>query len=97
MIRPAKIATILMKAKKIVGRSQYRKKEEAKTVIFWFEKKNTKGGKHIAPIDFAEHLKKSDVPVNSKVYYGPFLRNGLYERHCYISKSRWNVQYLEVC
>ena len=39
MIRAAKIATILMKAEKLVGRSQYRNKEEAKTVIFWFEKK----------------------------------------------------------
>ena len=51
-------------------------------------KRHIKGGKHIAPMDFAEYLRKSDVSENSKVYYGRFLRNGLHERHCYISKSR---------
>ena len=30
-------------------------------------------------MDFAEHLRKSDVSENSKVYYGRFLRNGLHE------------------
>ena len=47
-------------------------------------------------MDFVKHRRKWDVSENSKVYYGPFLRNGLHER-CYISKGRWDVQYLEVC
>ena len=54
-----------------------------------------KGEKHIAPMDFAEHLKKSYVSEDRKVYYGPFLQNGLHERYCYISESRWKSQYLE--
>ena len=33
--------------------------------------------KDIAPMDFAEHLRKSDVSGNSKVYWN--------ERYCYIS------------
>ena len=45
-----------------------------------------KGEKHIAPMVFAEYLRKSDVPENSEVYYS--LRNGLHESYCYISKSR---------
>ena len=51
----------------------------------------------MAPMDFAKFLRKSDVLENSKVYYGWFLRNGLHERYCYISKSRWDVQYLDFC
>ena len=77
-----------MKAKnKLVVRS----KEEAKNVMFWLEKKHIKGGKHIAPMDFAEYLRKSDVSDNNKIYYGQFLRNGLHERDFCISKSRENV------
>ena len=30
-------------------------------------------------MNFAEHLRKSDVSENSKVYYGRFVRNGLHE------------------
>ena len=30
-------------------------------------------------MNFAEDFKKSDASENSKVYYGRFLRNGLYE------------------
>ena len=30
-------------------------------------------------MNFAEDFKKSDVSENSKVYYGRFLRNRLYE------------------
>ena len=40
-------------------------KEEAKNVI--------------TPMNFAEHLRKSDVSENSKVYHGRFLQNGLDE------------------
>ena len=39
-------------------------------------------------MDFSEHPRKSDVSENSKVYYGQFLRNGLHERCCHISKSK---------
>ena len=39
-------------------------------------------------MDFAERLRKSDVSENSTVYYGRFLRYGLHERCCYISKIR---------
>ena len=43
-------------------------------------------------------VRKLDVSENSKVYYyGRFLENGLHEWYCYISKSRWDVQYLEAC
>ena len=42
-------------------------------------------------MDFAKYLGKSDFQRNvyygRKVYYGRFLRNGLHERYCYISKS----------
>ena len=30
-------------------------------------------------MNFAEHLRKSDVSENSKVYYGRFVQNGLHE------------------
>ena len=30
-------------------------------------------------MNFAEHLRKSDVSEDSKVYYGRFIRNGLHE------------------
>ena len=39
-------------------------------------------------MDFAEHLRKSDVSENSQVYYGRFLRNELYKSYCYSSESR---------
>ena len=58
-------------------------KEDAK-IMFW-SKKNGSNLKNIS--DFSE---------NSKVSYGRFKRNGLHERYWYISKSRWDVQYLEV-
>ena len=32
---------------------------------------------------FVEHLRKSDVSENTKVYYGRLLRYGLHERYCY--------------
>ena len=41
----------------------------------------------MAPMDFAEYLRKSGASENSEVY--------LNERYCYISKSRQDVQYLE--
>ena len=37
-------------------------------------------------MDFAEHLRKSDVSENSKVYYDQLLRYELHETYCYISK-----------
>ena len=55
-----------------------------------FDKKgHINSEKYITPMDFAEHLIKSDVSEkSSKVYYGRFLRNGLHEKYCYISKRR---------
>ena len=66
---------------------KHRNKKQAKNVMIK-KKRHIKGEKHIAQMDFAKYLRKSDVSENSKVYYGQFLRNGLHERHCYISKSR---------
>ena len=40
------------------------------------QKKSYQRWKNIAPMDFAEYLKKSDVSRNRKIYYGGFLRNG---------------------
>ena len=37
-------------------------------------KRHIKGGKHIAPMDFADYLWKWDVLENSKVYYGRFYK-----------------------
>ena len=61
------------------------------------KKWDIKDEKHIAPMDFEECLKKSDVSENSKIYYRQFLRNELHTRYYYIRKSRCDVQYLEVC
>ena len=66
-------------------------------MLFFDAKRHIKGEKQIDSMGFAEHLRKLDVSENSKVYYGRFLRNGLHERYCYVSKSRCDVQYLEVC
>ena len=47
-------------------------------------------------MDFAEHLRTSDVSENSKVYY----MVDFYETDFMKgigSKSRWDIQYLEVC
>ena len=60
------------------------------------QKKTYQSWKRHCSNGFCRILRKSVVSRNSKVYYGRFLRNGLHERHCYISKSRSNVQYLEV-
>ena len=50
-------------------------------MLFLIRKRHIKGGEHIAPMDFAEYLRKSEVSENSKVYYCQFLRNGFHERH----------------
>ena len=54
-------------------------------MLLLIRKRHIKGGKHIAPMDFAEYLRKSDVSENGKVYYGRFLRNGLHERHFFFT------------
>ena len=41
------------------------------------KKWHIKSEKYITPMDFAEHLRKSDVSESNKVYYGKFLRYGL--------------------
>ena len=57
-------------------------------LCFDYRERHIKGGKHIAPGEFAEYLRKSDVLENNKIYYGRFLRNRPHEKHCYINKSR---------
>ena len=57
-------------------------------LCLYLSKRHIKGEHHITQMDFAEHLRKSDVSESSKDYYGRFLRNGLHERYFYISKSR---------
>ena len=52
------------------------------------KKRHIKGEKYITPIDFSENFRKSEVSENIKVSSGRFLQTGLYERYCYISKSR---------
>ena len=46
-----------------------------------------KGEKRINPIAFEEYLGTLENSLIT-VYYGQFLRNKLYKRYCYISKSR---------
>ena len=60
-----------MKTKnKLVDRSIAIKEEPKNTLRYVFiKKRHIKGEKHITPMDFAEHLRKSDVSENSKVYY----------------------------
>ena len=43
------------------------------------KKRHIEGEKNITPMNFPEHLRKSDVLENSKVYYGWFLQKGLHE------------------
>lgn len=74
--------------------SAEKKKEEAKNVVFWLKQRHMKGEKHIVQINFAEYLRKWDVFREHQSFYGRFLKNGLHEMY-YISKSRWEVQYLE--
>ena len=81
LIETAKITTIMKAKNKLVVQSSTK-------YYVLIRKRDIKSGKHIAPMDFAEYLRKSGVSESSKVYYGRFLRNGLHERHCYISKSR---------
>ena len=57
-------------------------------MLLW-SKKYIKGEKHIDPMNFAFQ--------GIANFRGKFLPNGLPERYWYISKSRWDVQYLEVC
>ena len=84
----AKITINIFESKKQVGRLKHINKKEAKNVMIRFAKKNIKGEKHIAQMDFAEYLRKSDVSGNRKAYYSRFLRYGFHERYCYISKGR---------
>ena len=55
---------------------------------FILKLRHIKGEKHVAQMDFAKYLRKSEVSENSKVYYDRFLRNELHERYCYISIRR---------
>ena len=83
-----------MKTKTLVIRSISIKEEVKYTVLI--KKDISKVKKKITPMDFAVHLRKLDVSENSKVSYGRIFWNWLYEKYCYVSKSRWNVQHPEV-
>ena len=84
----AEITINIFESKKSVGRLKHRNKKEAKNVMIRVGKRNIKGEKHIAQMDFAEYLRISDVSENSKAYYSRFLRYGFHEKYCYISKCR---------
>ena len=73
-----------MKTKGKVGRSKHSNKRRNKKYYALIKKRHTKSEKYITPMDFAEHLRKSDFWENRKVYDGPLLRNGLQDRYCYI-------------
>ena len=78
MIVTVKNITILfffLKAKNELVVRSMEIKEEAKNVMILVKKRHIKGEKHIAPMDFGEYLRKSDVSENSKFYYRRFLRN----------------------
>ena len=76
----AKITTIIIfESKKCVSRLKYRnKKKKVENVMFYF-KRDISNNKHVAPMDFAEYIRKSEGSENNEVYYGRFLRNGLLE------------------
>ena len=42
------------------------------------QKRHIKCKKYIPSMDFAKHLRKSDVSEKSKVYYGQFLQDRLH-------------------
>ena len=78
---PTKMTTVIIfESKKYVSRSKHSNKE-VENVMFQL-KKVISNKKHIAQMDFAEYLRKSEGSENSKVYYGRLLRNGLHERYC---------------
>ena len=76
-----------MKAKnKLVVRSiEIKKREKIHVLIFKISYMKEK--KDIAPMNFTEYRRKLGVSENSKVYWN--------ERNCYVSKSRWDEQYLK--
>ena len=79
---------------KISWSLKYINKRRSEKCYALIRKRYIKGGKHIASMDFGEYLRKSDVSENSNfIMVERFLRNGLHERHCYIGKSEWDVQY----
>ena len=57
-----------------------KKKKKGKMPCFDLKVNIWKVKKHIAPMDFVEYPRKTDVSENREVYYGRFLGNGLHER-----------------
>ena len=56
--------------------------QEAKGAIciyIFISKKTIQRWKYITPMEFAKHLRKSDVSEKSTIYYGQFLWNGLHD------------------
>ena len=65
-----------------------RSEEGAKNVVLIGKKDISKVENTLLQWILQINLRKLDVSENIKVYYDRFLRNGLHERPCYISKSR---------
>ena len=87
MIKTAKTTKNLnLESKKQVDCSKHKNKRKGKKCYVLIKKRHMKGEKQIAPMDFAEYLRKSDFSENSKICY--LLQNGLHERHWYFIKSR---------
>ena len=89
VIETTKITRILLsESKRWIGHSKHRnKKKNWKIFCFDFLKKHIREKNGVAPMDFQEYYRKSGVTENSNIYWN--------ERYCYVSKSRWSVQYLE--
>ena len=47
-------------------------------IYIYISKKKIQRWKYITPMEFAKHLRKSDVSEKSTIYYGQFLWNGLH-------------------
>ena len=92
MIEAVKL-TIIFFWKQEISSKQSNKGRSKKCYVL-IKKMHIKVKTFIIPMNFVEHLRKSNVSENSKVYYGRLLRYRLYERYCYINKSRWDVQCL---
>ena len=58
--------------------------------MFWSKKRYIKGEKWFTPVDFGEHLRKSDVSENSKDSYEMYFMKGI----VILVKNIWDVQYL---
>ena len=67
MIEVVKITIVLIfENKKEVGSSKNNNKRKSKKCYVLIKKRHIKSEKYVTPVDFAEHLRKSDLSENSK-------------------------------